>query len=260
MTAPSYAWVSIADSEWTANKALLRRRVRALRGNLEHARQRAYDPARHYPRKVHVHDGRDSERFLLPSGNLISSASMNDDTSGSWTKSGATFGADGGDAGMHAQTAGQYAYRALCETTSDVDGWFSTSGTTVVVSCFVKNDGAQTAGSLTFGLTTGTPPTFSTGVSASVAWHQLTTTYQRFYFVATTPTFSGNPRFAAYVASSFSSEIRVDCASVTLGDRLAPWHPSQGDRAHKFLVSISRNVPCFDINISLINAVKVTPS
>lgn len=262
MTAPRYAWTTVTDASLAADKALTRTKVRALRGNLEHVRDWAYDRDTHVPRKLHDHDGINSARILMPGPNWVEQASLNGTSVTRWTKSGGTWGSRTGDAGWNAQTAGDYIYIPLGSATQDVEDGLGTNGATLNVSCFIKRSGALTAGKITFGLTdAATPPTWISGCSAGIPYDLLTATYQRFYFTANPGNTTGVPRFGAYINTTFAANaVRVDCVQVTPGSQLAPWHPMPNDPVHFNYRAISQNCPCWDSNIAHVNAVRVAAS
>ena len=181
MTLPTYTFGIPSDADLAADKPLAQAKVLQLWRSLHHVRQTLYDDT-HVPAALHDHDGINSARILLPGPNLVEQASLNDETAGAggtrWVASGATFGNNTGDAGAHMQTTGQYIYEPLGPATMDVEDCLGSNGATFNVSIFVKSAGAQTAGSMVFGLTdAAAPPTWITGCSATVRFDRLTTTF-----------------------------------------------------------------------------------
>ena len=262
MTQPTYPLDHPTAASLVADKPFNEARARQFRNSFEHVRSVLYDPATHVPARLHDHDGINSALIQLPGPNLVERASINASSEGGeWIQSGATYGAKGGDAGAHFGASGSYIGKLLANGDLDGDECVR-GGARLTVSMFAKLSATFTpyAGKVYFGITDATAFVFATGCRAVIDEARLTTTYQRFYFSCLTPDVAADPYFRATCVPGFTNDIIVDCVAVTLGPRLGWWHPADSDPIHYYYSNISQNVPCWDFNIGMADAIQLVPS
>ena len=110
MTAPTYAWVDMADGLTDCDSGLITTSLLTLAHDIKHCQEITYDPATHTPAVAHDHDGTNSARLTIPSPNLIISSKWNDETNGNnfddFESYNVTLGEDKEDGSAHFQTSG----------------------------------------------------------------------------------------------------------------------------------------------------------
>lgn len=263
MAAPTYSWTYQPDAGLDPISSVAATSWRDFNRNAIHCREIAYDTAAHVPIVAHDHDGKNSARIYPPSPNLVTFCKFNDeiDTNGMQvSRSGVSYGEDNrGSAGAAMDASGDNVAVYVGRT-----GLASAWGTSAkfAVSIFARSTMPNTVGELRFGLTDGSTTTFLAGCRSSVLSSHVDASWKRFWGVMTIPgTITTDLYMLMRVTTSFTNSLKVDCPMVTLGSALSWWwvNPLEGysaDADH-YLRDVSQDIPIFDSNVSMRDAVKL---
>lgn len=266
MTAPTYAWATIADAEIDPDSSLTGDDLVALSHNLVHLREWIGYSYFAGAERDHDHDGVNSAIIAGGVGpNIIQNAMPESGSEEGWTLSGVgdddSLGHDW-DGNGSAETAYQImGSRAANKGMFGTTGTTSTAGNDWVLSFFVRSAGATSGGTLRFGFADGSTSSYITGCRGDVTGTLITTSWQRFYMKLLAK--GSNPttdlRLLMSVNGTIGSQFWTSGYMVHFGTFLMPFafgplEPSGNDD----YTGLSEDCPVWDRAISMTNAVAIT--
>ena len=287
MTAPSFPFIELADSETERQMPFPSSLLVALRNSAYHLRDVVLDPDIHTAAVAHDHDGVNSGLLKLPSPNMLPHAAFNTSVAGSsesewfFSKS-VSFGTySGSDGGAKLQNAGEYITTEVGSgDRSDVDDLASEeafgAGATICVSLYARTTAAITTGAILFGLGSGsikqaeadgtgpyrvTTTSFDSslfpGCAGLIHHTDLSTSWKRFWFRCNPGNSKDGVFFIAQVADGFDKSIRLDCPAATCGPHLGWFAPMPNDKTIRALRYQTAGIPIYDETVSITSAVRV---
>lgn len=265
MTAPTYAWTVIPDTDVDPNSPWDTDVATALVHNMIHLEEwlgHSYTAERD-----HDHDGVNSAVIMAGvTPNFIVNALPQADADEGWVDSaGVGMSSESGWEWTGAASENLYqiiGYSAQNKEMFGTSGTVSTAGNDWVVSFFAKADSVPSAGTLAFGFADGSLSSFISGCRADIPGTSLSTAWKRFWMKVTDKGSNAGTDFRLLLrtTSTISVAFHTSGFMVHIGDRLMNFAMGPMELSdHDGYARLSDDVPVWDKSIAMTNAVQITP-
>lgn len=276
MASPTKTWVDITNAEIDSDSATKAGGVlTSLRDNNVHLMEVLVDDKSYSGPLPHDHrtDGTGGTALLIPSPNLLGSATFDVVGDSRWTTGGGWEGSPlGGSSYQRVKAVNGHAYQQLGFSANGRQ-CFQPAGAPMVLSLWVRATASLSTGNLRFGLSNGGTTSFVSGHRGQIAYSDLKLGWQRFYMILDGTTgalrlpghatdYGTDIRFLMHLNVVFSDFIDVTAYMLTIGTTLQRFmwiHPENIELNWDWIPK-DAGIPLFGEAGSMNDAVLVTPS